>query len=55
VERLRGVGGVAELPAEATRPAPRSRAFDGFRALAGRESGIQGVWIRQIVLENPRR
>lgn len=55
VERLRGVGGVAELPGGASRPAPTSRAFDGFRGLAGRETGIHGVWIRQIVLENPRR
>ena len=55
VERLRGVGGVAELPRDAARPAPRSRAFDRFRALAGRETDIHGVWIRQINLENPGR
>jgi len=55
VERLRGVGGVAEVPATAARPAVPPRAFDGFRALAGRETGVQGVWVRQIVLENPAR
>ncbi|MEO5618180.1 MAG: serine/threonine-protein kinase [Candidatus Eisenbacteria bacterium] len=55
VERLRGVGGVTELPPDAARPSPTSAAFDRFRALAGRENGIRGVWVRQIVLENPRR
>jgi hypothetical protein len=56
VERLRGVGGVAELPPAAAAPAPavRSRAFDRFRALAGREDGVTGVWVRQVTLENPR-
>jgi hypothetical protein len=54
VERLRGVGGLAELPRNAARPAPPSRAFERFRALAGRETGVQGG-IRQIVLENPGR
>ena len=55
VERLRGVGGVTELPVDAARPGMQSRAFDRFRALAGRETGIRGVWVRQIVLENPAR
>lgn len=55
VERLRGVGGVSELPASAAPAVARSRAFDRFRALAGRESDVHGVWVRQIVLENPRR
>jgi hypothetical protein len=55
VERLRGVGGVSELPSTEAPPVVRSPAFDRFRALAGRESDIQGVWVRQIVLENPRR
>lgn len=53
VERLRGVGGVDELPAATARPAAPARAFDRFKALAGREDGVQGVWVRQIVLENP--
>ncbi|MBI5171114.1 MAG: protein kinase [Candidatus Eisenbacteria bacterium] len=54
IERLRGVGGVATLsPRE--RAAPGSAgAFDQFRALAGRETDVRGVWVRQIVLENPR-
>ena len=55
VERLRGVGGVTELPRDAARPSVTSAAFERFRALAGRETGIRGVWVRQIVLENPRR
>jgi hypothetical protein len=55
VERLRGVGGVAPVPPEAAHPASHSRAFDHFRALAGRENDVQGIWVRQIVLENPAR
>jgi len=56
VRRLRGVGEIGALPEELARPAvPRSRAFDRFRALAGRESEVRGVWVRQIVLENPRK
>jgi hypothetical protein len=54
VERLRGVGGLQELPAGSEPSAPRSTVFDRFRALAGRETGVHGVWVRQIVLENPR-
>jgi eukaryotic-like serine/threonine-protein kinase len=54
MERLRGVGGVAELPASTPRTESRSRVFDRFKSLAGRENGIRGVWVRQIVLENPR-
>ena len=53
VERLRGVGGVTALPPQ-TPAAPRSRAFERFRALAGRETGVTGTWVRQVVLENPR-
>ena len=55
VERLRGVGGVAELPARARPPAERSRTFERFRALEARETGVTGVWVRQITLENPAR
>jgi eukaryotic-like serine/threonine-protein kinase len=55
IELLRGVGGVSEVPAGTAAPAPRSRAFDRFRALAARETGVRGVWVRQIVLENPGR
>jgi hypothetical protein len=55
VERLRGVGGVAPLPAGSAALAPRSAAFERFKALAGRESEVRGVWVRQIALENPVR
>jgi len=55
VSRLRGVGGVVDAPEGASRPARRPAAFDRFRALAGRESDVRGVWVRQIVLENPGR
>ena len=54
VERLRGVGGVSELPRQEAPPASPPRAFDRFRALAV-GLGVQGVWIRQVVLENPSR
>jgi serine/threonine protein kinase len=56
LETLRGVGGVEALPKDehrATTSAAASHLFDHFRALAGQESGVQGVWIRQIQLENP--
>lgn len=55
VDRLRGVGGVSPLPPGTAAPAPRAAGFDRFRALAGRESGIRGVRVRQVVLENPGR
>ena len=54
LETLRGVGGVEPVPQTKTQPNPAaSRIFDHFRALAGQESGVQGIWIRQIELENP--
>jgi hypothetical protein len=53
--RLRGVGEIGTLPPSQARPvAPSSHAFDRFRALAGRETEVRGLWVRQIVLENPR-
>ena len=53
IERLRGVGGVSPLPADAhAGPAP---VFERFRDLAGRESGVRGTWVRQVTLENPLR
>ncbi len=55
VERLRGVGGVVAVPERAAAPVPRAPAFDRFRALAGRENDVRGVWVRQVVLENPAR
>ena len=53
VERLRGVGGIAELTPAETRTTPRPTAFDRFRSLAAKESDVQGVWVRAIVFENP--
>lgn len=53
-ERLRGVGGVTELPRDASPASPRQPAFARFRDLTGRESGVIGVWVRQVTLENPR-
>jgi hypothetical protein len=51
VERLRGTGVVLPVtPRDST--APRS-AFERFRDLADREVGVRGIWVRQIVLENP--
>ncbi|MGH7724510.1 MAG: serine/threonine-protein kinase [Candidatus Eiseniibacteriota bacterium] len=54
LEVLRGVGSMARLPRETARPSSPSRAFERFRSLAGRETGIRGIWVRQIVFENPR-
>jgi hypothetical protein len=55
VEHLRGVGGIDESPPPDPHAPARTSAFDRFRALAGRESGVRGVWVRQVVLENPGR
>lgn len=55
VELLRGVGGVAPLPATTPATPRRSGAFAEFKALAGREHAVQGTWVRQFVLENPDR
>lgn len=55
VQRLRGVGGVVDAPLVDAPPAERSPAFERFRALAGRETEVRGVWVRQFVLENPGR
>jgi hypothetical protein len=54
VEHLRGIGGMARSSPGAASPPP-SLVLDRFRALAGRETDVHGVWIRQIVLENPGR
>ncbi len=51
VERLRGVGGVTALPADAS--ARGTDLFDRFESLAGFETVARGVWVRQITLENP--
>ncbi|MFN8177511.1 MAG: serine/threonine-protein kinase [bacterium] len=55
VERLRGAGGLAELPAAAPAGPAHWQAFDRFRGLAGREDGVRGIWVRHVVLENPAR
>lgn len=52
VRRLRGVGGFELGPAPADSVAARPL-FAVVRRLAGRESGVRGVWFRQISLENP--
>jgi serine/threonine-protein kinase len=53
VQRLRGVGGLAAVAPPAKDVGPGSGALTRFRALAGRESGVTGVWVREIVLRNP--
>jgi len=53
LERLRGVGGVSPLPSDL--PPQRAGAFERFEELAGRETGVRGVWVRQLTLENPLR
>jgi hypothetical protein len=54
MDRLRGVGGVTEVPQRASPPGT-SGLFEQIRALAGREQGVRGTWVRQIVLDNPLR
>lgn len=54
VERLRGMGGVSEVPRSAPARDP-SRLLEHIQSLAGREQGVQGTWVRQVVLENPLR
>jgi hypothetical protein len=65
VERLRGIGGIAPAPTAPTaNPATGTgtgagpaggppAAFERLQALAGRETGVRGTWIRQTTLENP--
>lgn len=54
VSRLRGVGGLSALPPGEAAPAGAGgSALARFRSLAGRESGVTGVWVREIVLRNP--
>jgi hypothetical protein len=52
VERLRGVGGVSELT-PARGPQRPAAVFERLGALAGREQGVHGTWVRQITFENP--
>ena len=53
---FRGVGGVFDAPATPHAAAGEPvglRLFDRIRALSGREQGVHGVWVRQVVLANP--
>lgn len=54
MERLRGMGGVSEVPQRAARSDP-SPLLEHIQSLAGRERGVRGTWVRQVVLENPLR
>jgi hypothetical protein len=54
MDRLRGVGGVTEISPRASLPGT-SGVFERIRSLAGREQGVHGTWVRQIVLQNPLR
>lgn len=55
IARLRGVGGLtAAVPSTTPAQAAGGDGLGRFRALAGREAGITGLWIREIVLLNPR-
>jgi hypothetical protein len=55
IERLRGVGGLtAAVPPTTPAGTAGGDGLGRFRALAGREAGITGLWIREIVLLNPR-
>jgi serine/threonine protein kinase len=54
MERLRGVGGVSDLPVRAPGSASAD-VFGRFRSLAGREHGVSGTWVRQVTLSNPER
>jgi hypothetical protein len=52
--RLRGIGGLAETKAPAASPASARRVFEMADRLASRSEVAQGVWMRQIELENPK-
>ncbi len=54
MERLRGMGGVSEVPPRPSRSGP-AEIFEHIRSLAGAEQGVRGTWVRQIILENPLR
>ena len=53
IETLRGVGGVTAVPPSNEVRRASGSAFQRFRALAGRETGVRGAWVRQVALENP--
>ncbi len=52
LDKLRGVGGVADLPVSAGSASRGTEVFGKFRALAGQEQGVRGVWVRQVTLRN---
>jgi serine/threonine protein kinase len=54
MERLRGMGGLSEISNSPPLTDP-SRLLERIRSLAGREEGVHGTWVRQVVLENPLR
>ncbi len=51
MEHLRGVGGVSVVDGPVT--PSRAGALERFKALAARETGVRGIWVRQMTLENP--
>jgi serine/threonine protein kinase len=53
IARLRGVGGLSPASPSAGAGAEAGSPLARFRALAGRETGVTGVWVREIVLTNP--
>jgi serine/threonine protein kinase len=55
LDHLRGIGGVADAVHGPAAPAEEPPVFEHIRVLAGQEQGVSGVWVRQVVLENPAR
>jgi hypothetical protein len=51
-ERLRGIGILAEAEAPDTQPESR-RLFELARQLSGQAETVEGVWMREIALDNP--
>ena len=51
-ERLRGIGMLAESDAPDTQPESR-RLFELARQLSGQAETVEGVWMREIALDNP--
>jgi serine/threonine-protein kinase len=53
-ERLRGIGALADTPVP-TGPETSRRLFEMARQLSGRQERVEGVWMREIELQNPGR
>lgn len=53
IARLRGVGGLSPVSSSSGAHVEAGAPLARFRALAGRETGVTGVWVREIVLTNP--